>query len=66
MSIGTEQRLAAMKREVARLKEEWERAKSILARLGDDGQLAVPDALIARLEAMRPSPLTAPVSGVRA
>ena len=67
MGMERQDRLAAMKRQVARQNEEWRRATAVLAEMNKDVEVHVADAVLARLEALRVvTPLATPVSGVRA
>jgi hypothetical protein len=50
MASDRNERLEAMRREVARMNEEWARTKAQLAAMGDV-QLRVPQALAERIEA---------------
>jgi hypothetical protein len=52
MAGDRNERLEAMRREVARLNDEWERVKARLATMGDV-QLRLPQALAERIEASR-------------
>ena len=64
MTTRNEERLDAIRRELERQNEEWERIKDAVARLGDV-EIAVPREVLAQL--VEPATETAaPVVGVRA
>jgi hypothetical protein len=65
MMQSRRERLAAMRRELARQNEEWGRTKEALRKLGE-ATFAVPEDVLERIDACVPAPSSAtPINAVR-